>query len=105
MRRQLLQRLEPTDVARSGSSGTLFRSADATSWTPNTIAGAGAELLENISETASSDRFVVSNQGSIFHASGTGWNKEGVGGTRLRAIWGSGADVYVAGDDGIYHRE
>jgi hypothetical protein len=89
----------------SGSSGTLFQSADATSWTPQRIASAGTEQLENVWGGASSDLFVVGNQGSIFHNGGAGWSKEGVGGAKLTAVWGSGSDVYVAGVDGIYHRE
>jgi hypothetical protein len=89
----------------SGGSGTLYQSADAMSWTPNPIAAAGSEQLADVWGTSGDDLFVVGVAGSIFHLSGGVWSKEGVGGAGLRDIWGSGSDVYVAGDDGIYHRQ
>ena len=88
----------------TGANGVLFQSADAKTWMSQPIDGASGELLEDIWGTADDDVFVVGNHGSVFHFDGTSWSSAGTAGTKLLAIWGNGADVFVAGADGIYHR-
>jgi len=96
--------LAATQLYVTAANGIAFGSSDGVTWTPSTVTGAGSEFLEDICGSASDDLFIVGNQGSIFHRSASGWSKEGAAGARLNALWRSGADLFAAGADGVYHR-
>ncbi len=89
----------------TGSGGSLFQSADAKNWTPHVVDGGAGEQLEAVFGTSADELFVVGAEGSIFRGSGGSWTKEGTAGTKLRAIWGAGGDLWAAGADGVYHRQ
>ena len=95
----------PTTLYTAGDGGTILRSTDGDTWTPET--SSVSQKLQSIWASGPNDIYAVGSAATIVHSTGGGaWAPlpapAAASGKVLHLVWGSDAGhVYIVGDGGL----
>jgi hypothetical protein len=94
-----------SDVFVVGYAAASYHSTDGTTF-PAVPLDAGTAHGSRIWARSATDVFATGFSGKMVHSADRGatWQPVATGATRaLYTMWGVGTEIYVAGDDGVYH--